>query len=70
MTKRQPARPHRHSWQAVAVGADGRILEGCTVDRCVVTRVSDQRQVGLWDPGINAQTGPTEPNKSAELADE
>ena len=46
--RRPPARPHRHSWQAIAVGSDGRIIEGCTVDRCIVTRVGDGRQVGFW----------------------
>jgi hypothetical protein len=48
-TTRQAARPHRHSWQAISIGSDGRILEGCTVDRCTATRIGDDRAVGLWD---------------------
>jgi hypothetical protein len=61
---RQAARPHRHSWQAIAIQDSGRILEGCTVDRCTMTRTSDQRAVGLWDQGINDQAAPSGPNKS------
>jgi hypothetical protein len=49
VTKRQPARPHRHSWHAIAIGAAGRIVEGCGVDRCTLTRVAAARLVGFWD---------------------
>ena len=55
MTKRGGGpRQHRHQWQLVSIAADGRILEGCAVDRCTVTRIAG-RQGGFWDEGPTAE---------------
>jgi hypothetical protein len=69
--KRQPARPHRHSWQPIALGDDGRIVEGCAVDRCAETRIATARLVGLWDEvsGPGDSTGNLSPARPGPAPD-